>query len=77
MVGRRCLVRSRKGCLKLASDTVQNGDTICILYRSSVPMILRRGGLQWVATCEAYVDGILDGEALEDLSAQVVKLNII
>ncbi|KAF2006863.1 HET-domain-containing protein [Amniculicola lignicola CBS 123094] len=55
------------------------GDTLCILYGCSVPVVLRNvGGLgkedsHWHLIGEAYVHGLMHGEAISSLSPTVLK----
>jgi hypothetical protein len=37
----------------------------CILFGSQMPMILREEGDQWLFVGQAYVHGIMDGEAID------------
>ena len=57
---------TKKGHLGLGSDGVRQGDAIAIIEGSQVPFVLRplgKGRFNLVG--EAYVDGIMDGEAAE------------
>lgn len=65
----RLLFTTQDGYLGLASDTVQPGDVIAMFYGGCTPYVLRRtktetrmGG--WSFLGEAYVHGMMDGEAL-------------
>jgi hypothetical protein len=59
---------SKKRLFGLAPTSAQEGDLICILFGCSVPVILRRVGPPddhfYYLIGEAYVHGIMDGEAL-------------
>jgi hypothetical protein len=49
----------------LSPMAAQVGDEICILYGCSVPVVLRLEGDHWLLVGECYVDGIMDGEAVD------------
>ncbi|KAJ1327037.1 protein SERAC1 [Microdochium nivale] len=57
----------------LVPQHARRGDMLCVLYGCSVPVVLRkilpssqeRGGTGWHLVGDAYVDGMMDGEALE------------
>ncbi|KAF1841820.1 putative heterokaryon incompatibility protein 6, OR allele, partial [Cucurbitaria berberidis CBS 394.84] len=60
---------TRKGHLVLGSEHFKRGDVVALIRGSQVPFVLRRqdqisGRYQVVG--EAYVDGIMDGEAARD-----------
>ena len=68
--GRR-LMTTNKGYLGLASRATQQGDLICILLGCDVPAILRldgAGSYSWIG--EAYVQGIMEGQAADWLDAE-------
>ncbi|KAF2191920.1 putative heterokaryon incompatibility protein 6, OR allele, partial [Zopfia rhizophila CBS 207.26] len=57
---------TRKGHLVLSSEYVKRGDFVALIRGTQVPFILRRqSGGQYQVIGEAYVDGIMDGEAME------------
>jgi hypothetical protein len=64
---------TKKGHLVLSSEHVERGDAIALIRGAQVPFVLRRqsnGRYQLVS--EAYVDGIMDGEAMD-----VSKCNLL
>ncbi|KAJ9652746.1 hypothetical protein H2198_008018 [Neophaeococcomyces mojaviensis] len=66
---------TRKGHLVLSSEHVKKGDVVALIKGTQVPFILRRrtsGVYQLVS--EAYVDGIMDGEAAEDTKFAPIEL---
>lgn len=64
MATNRRLLVTNDGYIGLGPIMARQGDHVCILYGCSVPLILRevQGGLSLVG--EAYVHGLMDGEAL-------------
>lgn len=66
---------TRKGHLVLSSEHVKRGDVVALIRGTQVPFILRRqigGAFRLVS--EAYVDGIMDGEAAENSKFGVIEL---
>ncbi len=66
----RALIKTIHGYLGLAHEMVQKGDSICILYGCSVPVVLRRisgtdpdqnPGYRFIGEC--YVHDMMEGEA--------------
>jgi hypothetical protein len=57
-----------KELLGLAPRTAEEGDHICIIFGCSVPVILReirfQGEVYFKLVGEAYIHGMMDGEAL-------------
>jgi hypothetical protein len=74
------LMVSRHGRLGMVPEKAKKGDVVCILYGCSVPVLLRmlsseRGddgdgddGLTLVGEC--FLDGCMDGSALEEISPE-------
>jgi Heterokaryon incompatibility protein (HET) len=61
----RKLFKTTKGHLGLCSYDVKCGDLVCILFGSTMPTIMERTEDDiWKIVCEAYVDGIMEGEAV-------------
>lgn len=65
----RTLFVSATGHVGLAPHGVREGDLIFIVLGSDVPFVLRQNGEAYELLGEAYVQGIMDGEALEMASA--------
>lgn len=56
---------SNRGYLVIASHFVEEGDILCVLGGAEVPFVLRKVNSHYILMGEAYVDGIMDGEAME------------
>jgi len=61
----------------LVPRNAQVGDQICIMYGCSVPVLLRphrqsATKVCWQLVGEAYVDGIMEGQAMSSISANVL-----
>ncbi|KAK3171594.1 hypothetical protein OEA41_003678 [Lepraria neglecta] len=63
------LATSMKGYMALVSHQVEVGDIIYRLFGSSVLYVLRPKGDNFWFICEAYVHGLMDGEAMEMLAS--------
>ena len=62
----RKMVKLRDGSLGLVPDETMEGDVIAVLYGCDVPVVLRTSdSYTWKFVGEAYVHGIMDGEALQ------------
>lgn len=61
----RCLLGTSKGYIGIAG-ACEPQDLVCILFGADVPFILRRKGSQYILIGEAYIHGIMDGEAVAE-----------
>jgi hypothetical protein len=60
---------SREGHLVLGPKVTKVGDVICIFQGGPVPFVLRQlGGDEYLLVGECYVHGIMDGEAISNVS---------
>ncbi|PVH73536.1 HET-domain-containing protein [Cadophora sp. DSE1049] len=64
-VGRR-MVRTEEGYLALVPAGTETGDRVFLLRGGRVPVVLRRRGERWEVVGEAYVHGIMRGEAWDE-----------
>lgn len=62
----RAMFVSESGYIGQGPRCLQTGDIICILYGGIVPFILRPEGHNFLLVGEAYVYGIMDGEAVQN-----------
>lgn len=79
LVGRR-LVTTTTGYLGLAAASVQKTDIIAILYGCNFPVILRAVEDKFLYIGECYIDGLMDGEAIDAQERgeyDVVDINIV
>jgi hypothetical protein len=69
LADRRSFFQTTQGYLGLGPDTLQTGDVVCILFGGRCPFVLRpkEGFYQLIG--EAYVHGIMYGEALAMLQS--------
>jgi len=66
---------TKKGHLVLSAEYVKQGDSVALIQGAQVPFILRRqNGGQYQLISEAYVDGIMDGEAMETSKCSNITL---
>lgn len=63
---RRRLIMTQKQYLGLTSEHVQAGDIIAILVGGQLPFVLRKVHSHYILIGEAYVHGIMDGEAVAE-----------
>ncbi|KAI6717429.1 hypothetical protein JHW43_000085 [Diplocarpon mali] len=64
----RKLFSTRDGRTGLGPEVLRRGDLCCILFGACVPIILRRAEAGYTLVGEAYVHGVMKGEAMTDLS---------
>ncbi|KAH7381815.1 heterokaryon incompatibility protein-domain-containing protein [Cadophora sp. MPI-SDFR-AT-0126] len=62
----RRLVVCEKGNLGMAACRARKGDLVVVLLGCSVPLVLRREGKAFELVGECYLDGFMNGEALEE-----------
>lgn len=58
---------TRKGHLVLGAEYIKRGDFLALIKGAQVPFILRcNSNKQYQLIGEAYVDGIMDGKAMQN-----------
>ncbi len=68
---------TKRGFIGMGPECMQQGDVIAIIIGLSAPMILRKfGDGKYEIVGEAYVHGIMDGEAMDDQSVMVTTIRI-
>ena len=65
------------GLIGLVPREAQEGDQVCILYGCSVPVLLRphrqsTANVSWELVGEAYIDGVMEGQAISSISDNVL-----
>jgi hypothetical protein len=68
---------SPEGYVGLAHSRARHSDQICILPGASVPFILRREDDHYLLVGEAYVHGLMKGEAIKLLQNEKVEVKYI
>ncbi|PVH70545.1 hypothetical protein DL98DRAFT_392756, partial [Cadophora sp. DSE1049] len=63
----RRLVITQKGYIGLGVTSCVPGDLICVLFGCSTPVLLRRFEEHYTFLGEAYLHGIMNGEAIDRL----------
>ena len=61
----RAFVTSSQGRMGIAPSNTQVGDTILIIPGGGVPYIARPLGQYWSFVGESYIDGLMEGQALQ------------
>lgn len=62
----RKLFSTQHGMLGLGPSVLREGDLCCIIFGASVPFILRPVGSRYRLVGEAYVHGVMYGEAMAE-----------
>jgi hypothetical protein len=66
---------TKKGHLGLSSEYILSGDIVAVILGSQVPFVLRpRGEGKYQVISEAYVDGIMNGEATRSSDCSTIHL---
>jgi hypothetical protein len=64
------MVKTEKGFIGLTSSGAKIGDSIVLCKGSKVPLIFRPGegssGPKWIFVGDAYVHGIMQGQAFDE-----------
>lgn len=68
---------TQKNYLGLAPPQAEPGDVIAILFGSNVPFVLRRQGNAFKLIGETHVQGIMNGEVIEELENGHVRAEIL
>lgn len=64
---RRKLIVTQRRYLGLTAEHVESGDVVAILLGGQLPFVLRKVEGHYILIGEAYVHGIMDGEAMAEL----------
>jgi hypothetical protein len=56
---------TRRGFFSLGPSVLREGDICGVLFGRTVPFILRRKGTGYLLLGEAYLHGVMRGEAIE------------
>ena len=65
-----CLFTTTSGYIASAAMEVQSGDVVCILFGCPLPLVLRpQNDGTYIIVDAAYVEGIMEGEFLQDRSS--------
>jgi len=75
-IGRAFFIDS-DGRMGLAPASAVKGDDVCVLLGGPVPFILRQKKDHYKLVGESYVEGVMDGEALEHHRANLRELGHI
>jgi hypothetical protein len=67
---------STKGYMGLTGSKAQYDDDLCIVFGGSVPFVLRKDANGYKLISDAYVHGLMNGEAIR-LETKIEKINII
>ncbi|PQE13628.1 heterokaryon incompatibility protein [Rutstroemia sp. NJR-2017a BVV2] len=65
----RRMITTAAGYVGLGGNVCKTGDVICVIHGCSTPIILRGKGNAFQLVGEAYIHGIMNGEALKGISS--------
>jgi hypothetical protein len=72
----RMFMRTQNGRIGFVPRDSQEGDVIAVLSGCRVPMVLRPRDGYYIVVGDAYVHGIMDGEAIEDCNGELRELTL-
>jgi hypothetical protein len=70
----RRMVRTRNGYIGLVPHLAKAGDWVVVLKGAKVPHVLRKRGADWELIGDAYVHGIMNGEAFTEEECVPIRL---
>lgn len=71
-VPRRRIVKTRKGYVGLAAGDTAVDDSVALVQGGQVPLVLRQVDYYWQLVGDAYVHGIMNGEAFEENKCEMI-----
>ena len=75
--GRR-LFRTKAGFFGISNQALQREDGVWILAGAETPIVLRNGnGDEWLVVGEAYIHGVMEGEAIEKLPDRLRNIVLV
>jgi hypothetical protein len=73
----RCFFFTAKGYMGIGCQGIQKGDVVCILLGCDMPLVIRKIEEYYVLVGNAYIYGLMNGEALKDIQESKAKLEDI
>jgi hypothetical protein len=70
----RLFFLTEKGYMGLAPLGAQKGDIVCVLCGSEAPLLLRRYGGEYVLVRECFVQGLIEGEILDEFKKGKISM---
>jgi hypothetical protein len=61
------LVTTTNGRIVLANRKCEADDLVCVLLGGRMPLILRKQDDHYIFMMESYIDGLMDGQAINEL----------
>ena len=69
----RCFIATRYGRIKIGPLATNVGDEVWVFFYCPRPYVLRRGSSTYYFVGEAYIHGLIYGQALDMLDRREVK----
>ncbi len=73
-VPQRRMIRTKRGYVGLASGEAMAGDSVVVFQGGRVPLLLRWLGTHWHFVGDAYVHGIMNGEAFNLEECEMIAI---
>ena len=65
------MFRTQTGYVGLSSHKVEDGDCVALFQGGSMPFVVREKGAGWIIVGDAYVHGIMNGEAFDQSKCSI------
>lgn len=72
----RMFIATRDGRISFVPKNSREGDVIAVLAGGRVPIVLRPENDHYTVIGDAYIHGIMDGEAVEDCNGELHDLEL-
>jgi hypothetical protein len=72
----RCFIITLAGRMGIEPSDTRIGDTIAIIFGRGEPYIIRPRGASWAFVGESYIQGLVNGEAIQACQQGVVEEEI-
>ncbi|PQE12520.1 Heterokaryon incompatibility protein [Rutstroemia sp. NJR-2017a BBW] len=73
----RSFMITSAGRMGIGPSDTHLGDTIAIIFGGGVPYVMRNQGSAWVFVGESYIEGLMDGEAIQACQQGVIQEEIL
>lgn len=73
----RCFILTDSGMMGLGPSDTHENDHVSAILGGDVPYIIRRSSTQWVFVGEAYIEGLMGGEALKECQQGTIMQSVL
>ncbi|KAH7269230.1 uncharacterized protein BKA55DRAFT_531890 [Fusarium redolens] len=73
----RAFIITMNGRIGIGPSNTCKGDTVPVILGGGVPYIIRASGKYWNLVGESYVDGLMEGEAIESYAKGMIQEEVL